>query len=169
MPPVDAAFFTVFLCPFCLVDCMAPKVRYSHSFAAYSLFSVVFLSPSMCVAPKLRSLHFAHPVYVASRYFQQNPPFPPFNTNQRSYTELPCPWAPVSARTRMKTHTRIPRLITTGRDQAGNDASSATVQHRIVATRLSSIVSKLCVLSPGHHLQMLFGTWLETDFRNEVR
>ena len=36
----------------------------------YSLFSVVFLSPSMCVAPKLRSLHFAHPVYVASRYFQ---------------------------------------------------------------------------------------------------
>ena len=26
----------------------------------------------MCVAPKLRSLHFAHPVYVASRYFQQN-------------------------------------------------------------------------------------------------
>ena len=41
----------------------------------YSLSCVVFLSPSMCVAPKLRSLHFAHPVYVASRYFQQNPPF----------------------------------------------------------------------------------------------
>ena len=36
----------------------------------YSLFSVVFLSPAVCVAPKLRSLHFAHPVYVASRYFQ---------------------------------------------------------------------------------------------------
>ena len=41
----------------------------------YSRFSVVFLSPSVCVAPKLRSLHFAHPVYVASRYFQENPPF----------------------------------------------------------------------------------------------
>ena len=30
----------------------------------YSLFSAVFVSPSFCAAPKLRSLHFAHPVYV---------------------------------------------------------------------------------------------------------
>ena len=71
-----------------------------------------------------------------------------------------CP-APVSARIRMKTHTHthIPCLITTHRDQAGNDASLATVQHRIVTTRLLSIVSKLFVSSPGYHfLQMLFST-----------
>ena len=79
--------------------------------------------------------------------------------------------APVSARIRMKTHahTHIPRLITTHHDQAGNDASLATVQHRIVTTRLSSMVSKLCVSSPGHHfLQMLFSPRSEIDFRNEV-
>ena len=31
---------------------------------------VLLLCLSVCVALKLRSLHFAHPVYVASRYFQ---------------------------------------------------------------------------------------------------
>ena len=44
-----------------------------------SLSILCCLSLSFCVcsvAPKLRSLHFTHPVYVASRYFQQNPPFP---------------------------------------------------------------------------------------------
>ena len=43
-----------------------------------SLSILCCLSLSFCVcsvAPKLRSLHFTHPVYVASRYFQQNPPF----------------------------------------------------------------------------------------------
>ena len=37
-----------------------------------SLFSVVFFSPSVCVAPKVRSLPFTQPVCVAdtSRYFQ---------------------------------------------------------------------------------------------------
>ena len=35
-----------------------------------STFSFVFLCLSVCVALKLRSLHFTHPVYVASRYFQ---------------------------------------------------------------------------------------------------
>ena len=36
-----------------------------------SLKSMIwFLYSFMCVAPKLLSLHFAHPVYVASRYFQ---------------------------------------------------------------------------------------------------
>ena len=45
----------------------APRMSLS---ILYSLFSVVFLCPSVCVAPKLRSLHFTHPVYIASRYFQ---------------------------------------------------------------------------------------------------
>ena len=46
-----------------------PPPRMSLSIL-YSLSCVVFLSPSTCLAPKLRSLHFDHPVYVASRYFQ---------------------------------------------------------------------------------------------------
>ena len=37
--------------------------------ASRSLFSVVFLCPSVCLALKLRSLHSTHPVCVASRYF----------------------------------------------------------------------------------------------------
>ena len=41
------------------------SLRPAPDFALYSLFSVAFLSPSVCVAPKLRALHFAHPVYVA--------------------------------------------------------------------------------------------------------
>ena len=35
-----------------------------------STFSFVFLCLSVCAALQLRSLHFTHPVYVASRYFQ---------------------------------------------------------------------------------------------------
>ena len=40
---------------------------------------------SVCEALKLRSLPFTHPIYVASRYFQSNPPSlcDSFNTNQR--------------------------------------------------------------------------------------
>ena len=61
--------------------CVQPDHRMSLSCnisILYSLFSVVYLkllSPSVCVPPKLRLLRFALPVYVASRYFQENPPF----------------------------------------------------------------------------------------------
>ena len=40
--------------------------------ALYPLLSFCVL---LCVAPKLRSLHITHPVSVASRYYQSNPPF----------------------------------------------------------------------------------------------
>ena len=120
--------------------------------------------PSTCRAVSLVTLPCLDTLvacYIASRCF---------NHNQRSHNAgVPCPGVCSHSHENAHTHTHIPRLITTHRDQAGNDASLATVQHRIVTTRLSSIVSKLCVSSPGHHfLQMLFSTRSETDFRNEV-
>ena len=42
--------------------------------ALYSLLSFVVLLCVYTVAPKLRSLHFTHPVYVASRYFHKTHP-----------------------------------------------------------------------------------------------
>ena len=47
---------------------LTPDLR--APFGRQSTFSFVFLCLSVCVALKLRSLHFTHPAYVASRYFQ---------------------------------------------------------------------------------------------------
>ena len=115
--------------------------------------------PSTCRAVSLVTLPCLDTLvacYIASRYF---------NNNQRSHNAgLPCPGVCSHSHENAQTHTHIPCMITTHRHQAGNDASLATVQHRIVTTRLSSIVSKLCASSPGcHFLQMLFSivdsTW----------
>ena len=53
-----------------LASCFEPLVIQHHSInGCRSLFLVVFLCLSVRVALKLRSLHFTHPVCVASRYF----------------------------------------------------------------------------------------------------